>query len=65
MGLPLLEIDRLFNYWLVRPNGVRETLLSYGAEIKLWFAERKLSGRATGRRKEWAVDLGWTHGSAL
>jgi len=58
MGIPMWEIDRMFNYTLVRPSVVRETLLSYGAELKLWFTEKMLSKRANGTRRSWEVDMG-------
>lgn len=58
MGIDQSEIDRLFNFTMVRPSVVRETLLSYNTEVKLWFAEKKQGGRATGSRKAWEVDMG-------
>jgi hypothetical protein len=58
MGIPQWEVDRLFNYTLVRPSAVRETLLSFNAEVKLWFTEKQQGKRASGKRKAWDVDFG-------
>jgi len=58
MGIDQSDIDRLFNFTMVRTSVVRETLLSYNAEVKLWFSEKKQSSRATGGRKSWEVDMG-------
>jgi len=58
MGIEQSDSDRLFNFTMVRPSVVRETLLSYNAEVKLWFSEKKQSSRATGGRKSWEVDMG-------
>ena len=58
IGIEQSDIDRLFNFTMVRPSVVRETLLSYKAEVKLWFTEKKQSSRAKGGRKSWEVDMG-------
>jgi len=58
MGIPQWEVDRLFNYTLVRRSAVRETLLSFNAEVKLWFMEKQQGQRASGKRKAWDVDFG-------
>lgn len=58
LGIPQWEVDRLFNYSLVRPSAIRETLLSYSTEVKLWFKEQPQGRQGTGRRKAWEVDMG-------
>jgi hypothetical protein len=46
------EVDRLFNYSLVKPSVIRDQLKAMKAEIRLWFRE------SSNKAKKWAIDHG-------
>jgi DNA invertase Pin-like site-specific DNA recombinase len=55
LGIPQSEVDRLFNYTLIRPSAIRETLLSIGTEVKCGSKSgpRETGPPASGRRGTW------------